>query len=139
MGYCDQAALLKRLATTPRLGRGPTAGACALSPSPSTLRLRPSVAGLLRRDDPEALAIRALPRLSADQKSLVAEFLWLGAEAYGFRGEVWTCGRVTHVLGEELRVTYHSGHVSRILKDLGCPPQVPIDRAIPLDGEAIEY
>ena len=34
------------------------------------------------------------PKLSAAQKQLVPEFLWHGAEAYGFRGEVWTCARI---------------------------------------------
>jgi transposase len=95
-----------------------------------------------RRDGPEALRNRphpgAPPRLSAEQKSLIADFLWHGAEAYGFRGEVWTCGRVARVLGEEFGVTYHPGHVSRILKDLGWTPQVPIARAIQRDEEAIE-
>ena len=61
-----------------------------------------------------------------------------GAEAYGFRGEVWTCGRVARVLGEEFGVAYHPGHVSRILKALGWTPQIPIARAIQRDEEAIE-
>ncbi|MDB6112419.1 MAG: transposase [Pedosphaera sp.] len=40
-------------------------------------------------------------RLSAQQKSLLPDFLRHGAEAYGFRGEVWTCPRVAAVLAEE--------------------------------------
>src|SRR5579872_3571247 len=43
-------------------------------------------------------------RLTAAQKSLIPDFLWHGAEAYGFRGEVWTCPRVAAVLAEELGV-----------------------------------
>src|SRR5689334_12483237 len=34
------------------------------------------------------------PELSPDQIRMIPEFLWHGAEAYGFRGQVWTCGRV---------------------------------------------
>jgi transposase len=32
-------------------------------------------------------------RLSADQKAQIPDLLAKGAEAYGFRGEVWTAGR----------------------------------------------
>src|SRR5262249_5458646 len=52
----------------------------------------------VRRDGPEALrshpAPGATPKLTAHQKRLIPEFLWHGAEAYGFRGEVWTCARI---------------------------------------------
>src|SRR4051794_32562410 len=41
------------------------------------------------------------PKLSAQQKSLIPEFLWHGAEAYGFRGAVWTCARIAKVIEEE--------------------------------------
>jgi transposase len=76
--------------------------------------------------------------LRKEQKRLIADFLWHGTEAYGFRGEVWTCGRVARVLREEFGVVYHPGHVSRILKDLGWTPQIPITRAIQRDEDAIE-
>lgn len=91
---------------------------------------------------PDALRSRASPgrpaRLSDAQLRLVPDFLWHGAEAYGFRGEVWTCGRVAQVIEEEFGVRYHKGHVSRLLKALGWTPQVPITRAIQRDEEAIE-
>src|SRR5436305_15352287 len=58
-----------------------------------------------RRGGPDALRSRPAPgpasRLSPDQKRLIPEFLWHGAEAYGFRGEVWTCARVALVIREE--------------------------------------
>src|SRR5262249_60302751 len=56
----------------------------------------------------------------------------------GWRGEVWTCGRVAEVIEEEFGVRYHRGHVSRLLKALRWTPQVPITRAIQRDEEAIE-
>src|SRR5438477_12115710 len=31
------------------------------------------------------------PKLSSAQTALLPEFLWHAAEAYGFRGELWTC------------------------------------------------
>src|SRR5512140_722822 len=35
-----------------------------------------------------------VPRLRADQKAQIPALLAKGAEAYGFRGEVWTASRV---------------------------------------------
>jgi transposase len=76
-------------------------------------------------------------KLTPQQRRLIADFLWHGPEAYGFRGEVWTCERVAQVLMWELGVSYHKGHVSRVLKTLGWTPQVPITRAVQRDEAAI--
>jgi transposase len=78
------------------------------------------------------------PKLSETQKRLIPEFLWHGAEAYGFRGDVWTCARIARVIEEELGVRYHKGHVSRLLQELRWTPQMPIRRAIQRDEAAIE-
>jgi len=77
------------------------------------------------------------PKLSPTQKRLIPEFLWHGAEAYGFRGEVWTCGRIAQVIAEEFGVRYHKDHVGRLLGELQWTPQVPIRRAIQRDEDAI--
>ena len=79
----------------------------------------------------------APPKVSPEQVRLIPDFLWHGAEAYGFRGDVWTCGRVAGVLREEFDVSYSKSQVSRLLKRLGWTPQVPITRAIQRDEEAI--
>jgi transposase len=79
------------------------------------------------------------PKLSADQKRLIPDFLWHGPEAYGFRGAFWTCIRVAQVLEEEFGVRYHKGHVSRLLKELRWTPQVPITRAVQRNEEAITH
>ena len=78
-----------------------------------------------------------VPKLTADQKRLIPEFLWHGPEAYGFRGQVWTCARIALVIEEELAVRYHKDHVGRLLKELRWTPQVPIRRAIQRDEQAI--
>jgi transposase len=95
-----------------------------------------------RAGGPEALRARAAPghpaKLTADQRRLLPEFLWHGPEAYGFRGEVWTCARVAHIVKEEFGVSYSRSQVSRILKGLGWTPQVPLSRALQRDEEAIE-
>jgi transposase len=77
------------------------------------------------------------PKLSLSQKRLIPEFLWHGAEAYGFNGEVWTCARIAAVIEEEFGVRYHRDHVSRLLKELHWTPQIPIRRAIQRDEQAI--
>jgi transposase len=76
-------------------------------------------------------------KLTEEQKQLIPDFLWHGPEAYGFRGEVWSCPRVVEVLTREFGVTYHRDHVSRILKELGWTPQIPITRAVQRDEVAI--
>jgi transposase len=95
-----------------------------------------------RAGGPEALLARPAPghppKLAPQQKRLIPEFLWHGPEAYGFRGEVWTCARVARVIEEELGVRYHKDHVGRLLKELRWTPQVPITRALQRDEEAIE-
>jgi transposase len=95
-----------------------------------------------RRGGPEALRSHPGPgpsaKLTPEQFRLIPDFLWHGAEAYGFRGDVWTCERVAGVIGEEFGVTYSKSQVSRLLKRLGWTPQVPITRAIQRDEEAIE-
>jgi transposase len=94
-----------------------------------------------RARGPDALLSRPIPgrpaKLTAEQRRLVPDFLWHGAEAYGFRGDVWTCARVAQILKEEFGVSYSKSQVSRILKGLGWTPQVPITRAIQRDEEAI--
>lgn len=77
-------------------------------------------------------------RLSPAQQRLIPEFLWHGAEAYGFRGEVWTCARVAKVIEEEFGVSYQKSQVARLLKRLRWTPQAPIRRALQRDEEAIE-
>lgn len=95
-----------------------------------------------RRGGPGALRAQPAPgptpRLTAAQRAQLPDFLWHGPEAYGFRGEVWTCARLARVLREEFGVRYSKSHVSRLLREVGWTPQVPITRAIQRDEEAIE-
>ena len=76
--------------------------------------------------------------LTPAQKCRIPEFLSHGAEAYGFRGDVWTCARIVEVVKWEFGVSYHKDHVSRLLKELGWTPQIPVTRAIQRDEAAIE-
>src|SRR5271169_1220613 len=78
------------------------------------------------------------PKLTTDQLARIPDFLWHGAEAYGFRGDVWTCARIAKVLRWELGVSFHKDHVSRILKAMGWTPQIPITRAVQRNEDDIE-
>lgn len=94
-----------------------------------------------RDGGPQALRVHPSPgrppKLTAAQKRLIPEFLWHGAEAYGFRGEVWTTARIAQVIAEEWGVRYHKDHVGKLLQELRWTPQVPIKRAIQRDEAAI--
>jgi transposase len=86
---------------------------------------------------------RALPHPSGPRKLTPEQFnslptlLSVGAAAYGFRGNVWTCGRVATVLRQQFGVAYHKAHVSRLLKHLVWTPQVPRRRATQRDEDEI--
>ena len=80
----------------------------------------------------------ARPRLSKQQRRKLPELLERGAEAHGFRGEVWTCARVAEVIRREFGVLYHPAHVSRLVRKLGLSLQKPVRRANQRDEEAIE-
>jgi transposase len=81
----------------------------------------------------------APPRLSEEQRARVPDLLERGAEAFGFRGELWTCERVAEVIRREFGVSYHPAHVSRLLKPLSHSLQKPPRRANQRDEEAIEH
>ena len=78
------------------------------------------------------------PVLSLQQRLWVPELLSHGAEAYGFRGSAWTCGRIAKVIQEEFGVSYDKSNVSRLLKQLRWTPQTPIQRATQRDQAAID-
>jgi transposase len=82
---------------------------------------------------PQALCRRkapgGVPRLSEEQQRQILEWLREGAEAHGFRGEVWTRKRVALLIERKLGVRYHPGHVSKLLKSWGWSSQKPEKKA----------
>ncbi|GAC1349900.1 MAG: winged helix-turn-helix domain-containing protein [Ktedonobacteraceae bacterium] len=78
------------------------------------------------------------PRLSAEQKAQIPALLAKGAEAHGFRGEVWTARRVAEVIDRTFGVRYHHDHVSRLLREAGWSRQQPIERAAQRNEAAIK-
>jgi transposase len=91
---------------------------------------------------PEALRTRtspgAPPRLSPEQRAQLPQFLIKGAEAYGFRGDVWTQARVAAVIKAEFGVAYHRDHIGRLLRNIGWSVQKPVEQANQRDESAIK-
>src|SRR5690348_14662219 len=78
------------------------------------------------------------PKLSAEQLAQIPALLERGAEAYGFRGQVWTCKRVAEVIRRTFGVTYHPAHVSRLLHAAHHSVQQPKERASQRNAAAIQ-
>ena len=83
-----------------------------------------------REGGPEALRhgppLGAPRRLTDAPLARLPALLQSGAEAYGFRGEVWTWARVAVIIRLACGVSYHPVHVGRLLKAIGWSPQKPM-------------
>ena len=91
------------------------------------------IAGLRRRLPPGPSS-----RLTPDQLAQLPVLLARGAEAFGFRGQIWTARRVTEVIRREFGVQYHFNHVGNLLRAAGWRPQKPHRRATQRNEAAIE-
>lgn len=95
-----------------------------------------------RADGVEALYQRKgggpKPRLAREQIDQLPSLLSLGAEAYGFLGDVWTRARIGVVIKQEFGVSFSLSHIGRLLKQIGWTRQKPIARASQRDELAIE-
>ena len=54
--------------------------------------------------------------LTDEQFAQIPALIARGATAFGFAGDQWTIKRVTAVLKQVFGVSYHPGHVSRLLQ-----------------------
>ena len=94
-----------------------------------------------RGEGPEALRHRPHPgaarRLSPQQLARLPELLQRGAEAYGFRGQVWTRSRIAAVIHLAFGISYHPRHVGRLCQVIRRSPQKPARRARQRDEAAI--
>lgn len=78
------------------------------------------------------------PRLTTEQRAQLPALVERGPEAYGFRGQVWTCKRVAEVIRRTFGVTYHPAHVSRLLHAMRHSVQRPVARASQRNDAAIQ-
>ncbi len=76
-------------------------------------------------------------RLNEEQMAQLPTWLEQGAQAHGFRGEVWTTERVAVLIKKQFGVSYHPAHMSRLLKRIKHSVQKPIERATQRDEQAI--
>jgi transposase len=58
------------------------------------------------------------PLLSAADQQRLVELLKQGPERLGYETPLWTCWRVAHLIEKEFGVSYHAGHVWKLLKAL---------------------
>ena len=84
------------------------------------------------------VAVGPQTKLGAQQRAQLPELLNRGAEAFGFRGQVWTTARVAQVIKREFGVSYHPAHCSRLLRALKYSVQKPVQRASQRDEAAIK-
>jgi transposase len=78
------------------------------------------------------------PRLSEQQLEAVKQALGKGARAHGYATDLWTLDRVGQVIEQTTGVTYHRGHVWKLLRRrLGWRLQRPARRALERDEQAI--
>jgi transposase len=78
------------------------------------------------------------PKLTTEQRAQLPLLLAQGAEAFGFRGDVWTAKRVTTLIRREFGVRYHPNHVGNLLRAAGWSVQKPVQRASQRNEAAIE-
>jgi transposase len=78
-----------------------------------------------------------MPKLSDSQLKVVESELRKGPLAHGYATDLWTLARVTEVIEATTGVSYHPGHVWRILRQMGWSRQRPARRAVERNDEAI--
>jgi transposase len=82
-----------------------------------------------RQGGSEALRQRPPPgaprRLPAEQLAQLPARLHRGPEAYGFRGQLWTRGRIAAVIRVAFGISYHPRHVGRVCQAIRWRPQQP--------------
>jgi transposase len=69
-----------------------------------------------------------LPRMNEQQKEQLEKLLLSGPEQLGYETPLWTCPRVADLIAREFGVSYHEGHVWKILVSLDWSPQRPEGR-----------
>jgi transposase len=80
----------------------------------------------------------AQPKLSPEQRAQLPGLLAKGAEAFGFRGQVWTTARVAQMIQQQFGISYHPAHCSRLLRGIKHSLQKPIQKASQRDELAIQ-
>jgi transposase len=95
-----------------------------------------------REHGPEALRARKLkgrtPCLTPEQKAQLPALLDQGAQAFGFRGQVWTRKRVARMIDKQFGIRYSDAHISKLLRQIDYTRQKPRRRATQRDEAGIK-
>lgn len=67
--------------------------------------------GLFRHPAPGKTA-----RLTEAQRAQIPVIIARGAQAFGFEGDHWTIARVANAFQQVFGISYHPGHISKLLK-----------------------
>ncbi|MCA1602426.1 MAG: IS630 family transposase [Acidobacteria bacterium] len=90
----------------------------------------------------EALSAKPHPggasKLTDRQRDELIEIVLAGPRASGYSTDLWTCARIAAVIRKRFDVQYHTGHLSRILHELGFSPQKPRQVAREQDAAAVQ-
>ena len=78
-----------------------------------------------------------MPKLSERQLGQVVAVLGRGPLAHGYATDMWTLQRAAEVIEATTGVSYHPGHVWKILRQVGWSRQRPARRAVERNDEAI--
>jgi transposase len=79
------------------------------------------------------------PKLEISQLEAVETVLLQGARSSGFNTDLWTLERVAAVIQRRTGVSYHPGHVWRLLRFMGWSRQQPSRRAVERDDDKIAH
>ena len=114
-----------------------------MSRASSTCRARASAGGKRTSGAAADAALRGAgragrkPKLAPSDLKQLERALLRGARAAGYPTDLWTLPRITEVIEVLTGVTYHPGHVWRLMGQLGWSPQRPQRLAKERDDEAV--
>jgi transposase len=77
------------------------------------------------------------PRVQAEQLKLVERELLRGARAQGYETDLWSLPRIAQLIKKVTGVSYHPGHVWKILRRMGWSLQRPTLRARERDEQKV--
>jgi len=96
-----------------------------------------------REGGEESLAAKLHPggkrKLTDPQRDELVDLIVAGPREAGFPTDLWTCARVAELIRDRFGVEYNSGHLARMLRQLGFTPQKPRTVAREQDPEAVEH
>ena len=96
-----------------------------------------------QRDGRRGLAPKPIPgrppKLAPRQQPRLIRLLLKGPLAAGYSTDLWTLGRIAHVIQRQWGIRYHPCHVWKLLHRMGWSAQKPERRALQRNERAIAY